>query len=104
VKPYAWAVSGQETLFYEEQDARQAGEVIALYRGDERLSAAIYLLEALSAHALAPVALPEREALPEFDSINDETIDAACVAGGFYRVDFMHAYNMLRAHLKGGAL
>ena len=46
------------------------------------------------AHQPAPVAQP----LSAFDEIDDETIDAACVAGGIYRVDLMRAYNVLRAH------
>lgn len=35
-------------------------------------------------------------ALPEFDSLDDDLIDAACSAGGLYRVDLMRAWNVLR--------
>jgi len=51
-------------------------------------------IPAMSDPQPAPVAQP----MLEFDEIDDETIDAACVAGGIYRVDLMHAYNVLRAH------
>jgi hypothetical protein len=44
----------------------------------------------------APQPAQQGTALPDFDELGDDLIDAACAAGALYRVDLMRAWNVLR--------
>lgn len=52
------------------------------------------IAQAIAARAAKPV---QDVGLPCFDDLDDSAIDDACTAGGFYRVDFMRAWEALRA-------